>query len=243
MREDSLVSARKIRQPIESNDDIANAFDNITYSKGEAVIRMFESWAGERAFQQGVQRYIKQYSWRTATAGDFLDSVASAANPALTKAFSTFLDQPGVPLLSVKLNCDTPGSAILHLSQKRALPLGSPGGGAGLAHSGLRALWRRDGAHPRLHAATQASMDWKLPEAKSCPAWVQANADGAGYYRARYEGDLLGKLLADGGRRLPPAERVAALGDVAALTTMGEVKAGDALALVPNSPRTRCGRW
>ncbi len=41
-REDSLMSARKIRQEIESKDDISNAFDDITYQKGAAVIGMFE---------------------------------------------------------------------------------------------------------------------------------------------------------------------------------------------------------
>src|SRR5215831_18706093 len=71
--------------------------------------------------------YLKQYSWRNASAGDFLDSVGSAANPAVTGAFSTFLDQPGVPLVSVKLNCDTPDHASLQLTQRRALPLGTPG--------------------------------------------------------------------------------------------------------------------
>ena len=44
MGQDTLMSARKIRQPIESKDDINNAFDNITYSKGAAVIGMFENW-------------------------------------------------------------------------------------------------------------------------------------------------------------------------------------------------------
>ena len=234
MEQDSLVSARKIRQPIESNDDIANAFDGITYSKGEAVIGMFENWMGQEAFQRGVRRYIRQYSWRNATAGDFLDSLASAGNPAVTRAFSTFLDQPGVPLVSVKLSCDAAGGATLHLSQKRALPLGSPGS--------AQQTWQipvcvryGDGAaaHRECVLLTQPSMDWKIEESKSCPSWVQANADGKGYYRVRYEGDLLGNLLADGGRRLTAAERVAALGDVSALTTMGEMKAGDALALVP----------
>jgi len=76
----------------------------------------------------------------------------------------------------------------------------------------------------------EAAMDWKLAEARSCPAWVEANADGKGYYRTRYEGDLLDKLLAGGGARLSAAERVAALGDVDALTRMGEIKSADALA-------------
>ena len=38
-----LVNARQIRQPVLSNDDIATAFDGITYSKGGAVLSMFRS--------------------------------------------------------------------------------------------------------------------------------------------------------------------------------------------------------
>ena len=34
MFDDTLVSARKIRQEIKTNDDIVNAFDGISYQKG-----------------------------------------------------------------------------------------------------------------------------------------------------------------------------------------------------------------
>jgi alanyl aminopeptidase len=237
MGQDSLVSARQIRQPIENHGDILNAFDDITYSKGEAVIGMFESWMGEEAFRKGVRQYLRQYSWRNATAGDFLDSLQSAGSTPVTRAFSTFLDQPGVPLVSVKLNCDKPDAPSLHLTQKRALPLGSPGSG--------QQTWQipvcvRYGEGAAAHRAcvllTQPTMDWKLTGARSCPVWIQANADG-GYYRTRYEDDLLGKVLANGGQQLTPAERVTAMGDVEALVGMGEVKAGDALALTPQFAR------
>src|SRR5262245_32873700 len=46
MAADSLASARRIRQPIESAHDIENAFDDITYSKGAGVLAMFERWLG-----------------------------------------------------------------------------------------------------------------------------------------------------------------------------------------------------
>jgi len=234
MDQDSLVSARKIRQPIESNDDIANAFDGITYNKGEAVIGMFESFMGAEAFQHGVARYLRQYSWRNATAGDFLDSLGSAGNQQVGRAFSTFLDQPGVPLVSVKLNCNAAGGPALELQQKRALPLGSAGSTDQVWQIPICVRYGDgDSKHRSCTLLTQASTEWKLPEATGCPTWVLANADGVGYYRARYEGDLLSPLLADGGRRLSSVERVAVLGDVDALTTMGEIKAGDALALVP----------
>ncbi len=232
MQNDGLMSARRIRQPIESNDDIANAFDDITYSKGEAVIGMFESWMGEDAFRRGVQRYIRQYSWRNATAGDFLDSLASAGNPAVGKAFSTFLDQAGAPLVSVRLSCDAGGAATLHLSQKRALPLGSAGSTPQIWQTPVCVRYGDGGAsHRECTLLREASADWKLAESTSCPAWVEANADGKGYYRVHYEGDLQSKLLTGGGAHLSPAERVAALGDVEALTAMGEIPASDALAL------------
>jgi aminopeptidase N len=53
-RQDSMVTARKIRQEIETKGDIANAFDGITYDKGAAVIGMFENWMGPEAFRKGV---------------------------------------------------------------------------------------------------------------------------------------------------------------------------------------------
>ena len=112
--EDSLVSARKVRQPIEAKDDINNAFDGITYQKGAAVIGMFESWMGPKDFQKGVQSYMKQYAFRATTAGDFLDSLSSAGKKDITRAFSTFLNQAGVPVVSVALQCDN-GAPTLHL--------------------------------------------------------------------------------------------------------------------------------
>jgi len=232
MGSDGLVSARKIRQPIESNDDIANAFDDITYSKGESVIGMFENWMGEEAFRSGVQRYIRQYSWRSSTAADFLDSLSSAGGRPVGRAFSTFLDQAGVPLVSVGLNCSAPGGATLHLSQKRALPLGSPGSAAQTWQIPVCVRYGDgDSTHRECTLLTETSADWKLAKAKGCPAWVEANADGEGYYRTRYEGDLLDKLLAGGALRLSATERVAALGDVEALAGMGEIQSGEALKL------------
>jgi hypothetical protein len=53
--QDSLVSARGIRQAIETKGDIGNAFDGITYQKGAAVIGMFEAWMGTENFRRGVQ--------------------------------------------------------------------------------------------------------------------------------------------------------------------------------------------
>ncbi len=123
---DSLVSARKIRQPILSQSDIANAFDNITYMKGAAVLRMFENYIGPDVFRRGVHAYLETHADKNATTEDFLASIGAAAGRNVAPAFDTFLDKPGVPEISAALRCgqDRPS---LRLTQKRYLPIGSPG--------------------------------------------------------------------------------------------------------------------
>src|SRR5258708_16289482 len=72
MQQDRLAGARRIRQPIVSKHDIVDAFDSITYLKGEAVGRVLYSWLGEDVFRKGVQRYLGRHAWGNATTADFL---------------------------------------------------------------------------------------------------------------------------------------------------------------------------
>ncbi len=181
MQNDSLVSARMIRQPITGNGDIQTAFDSITYEKGASVIGMFEHFVGPQVFQKGMQAYIKAHAFGNATAPDLVNSVAQAAgkDDNFKKAFDSFLDQTGVPLVSTKLDCNHKGAAALQLEQSRYLPLGSTGDA------------NRQWGVPvcvRFPNGTQCQMlDGKSAQMKidggQCPSWYMPNADGVGYYR------------------------------------------------------------
>ncbi len=229
MREDSLMTARKIRQPIETKDDINNAFDSITYQKGGAVIGMFETYMTPAEFRKGVQSYLKQYSWKATTADEFLDSLSSSWRKDVSKPFSTFLNQSGIPMVSVALKCEQ-GAPTLHLEQSRFLPLGSKGG-ADQVWSIPFCVRYPDGKS-ECTLMTSATQDWQL-KAKSCPAWVEANQDAKGYYRVDYQGDLLAKLTAgDVEHRLTAPERVDLMGNAEALSGAGKLPAADALGLV-----------
>ncbi len=230
MDQDSLVTARRIRQPIAGNDDIANAFDGITYTKGAAVIEMFEKFVGEEGFRNGIQHYLKTHAWGNATADDFVASIAEATKtPSVVPAFRSFLDQPGVPLVTAELQC-AGGAPKLLLSQKRFLPTGSTGSTVEKWQLPVCARTGDPGAATTCTLLTEASGSLALPGA--CPARVLANASD-GYYRVLYKGSLLGKVLADGGKHLTASERVATLSDVAALARSGDVPMATALALVP----------
>jgi alanyl aminopeptidase len=102
MSNDSLVSARSIRQPITGNGDIMTAFDGITYQKGASVIAMFENYVGEKTFQKGMRAYIQKQKFGNATADDLVSSNATAADKgdAFKHAFNGVRDQSGVPYIT-----------------------------------------------------------------------------------------------------------------------------------------------
>ncbi|MGB5366953.1 MAG: M1 family metallopeptidase, partial [Polyangiales bacterium] len=100
MRLDSLGSARSIRQPIETNHDIKNAFDSITYEKGGAVLAMFERWMGAETFRDGIRLYLRRHAGGTATSTELLAALDEVSDRDVTPPFLSFLNQPGVPLVT-----------------------------------------------------------------------------------------------------------------------------------------------
>jgi alanyl aminopeptidase len=226
MVNDSLASARQIREPIDHNDEIASAFDGITYQKGGGVLSMLERYVGEEPFKAGIRLHMKRHQDGTATAEDFIASVAQGSNRAEIKAaFESFIGQPGVPLVAVKLDCRDEQNPRLDLQQTRYAPLGSsikPDGSS----------WRipfcvafvADGER-RTSCALLASKQQSLGlEAKACPTEVHPNADGAGYYRFTLD-DAGWRSLVAGTASMPPAEALAFADSLDAAFRAGVVSA------------------
>ncbi|WP_043431566.1 M1 family metallopeptidase [Cystobacter fuscus] len=230
---DSLLSARRIRQPIQGEDDIFNAFDGITYGKGAAVLYMTEQWLGPDVFQRGARRHLRAHEHGSATASDFIAALSAEAQRDVSGVLDSFLEQGGAPLITARLDCSARVPEV-ELTQRRFLPLGSAGG--------TQQLWKvpvcvRHGTGARAaRACTLLETETArlpLPEARGCPAWLEPNADGAGYYRTSVDARMLSRLLSTDSRHLSRAERVALLGDMRALVGAGAMPAADALGLLP----------
>lgn len=246
MAADSLSSARRIRQPITRSDDIINAFDAITYSKGQSVLTMFESFVGKDSFRKGLQRYLREHANKNATAADFIGAVRSelfeAASAESGKSIATadelsyrgsyfpsamasFLDQEGVPVVGLSLRCDK--QPVLRWRQARYAPLGS---------ELLSPQQQRSYQIPLCVSTGPAASDQlctlldgpsgELPLAR-CPDYVLGNPEASGYYHVRYEGDLVDRI----GRQyasLSEIARVNLLWDLWAMTRSGQLPVGEA---------------
>jgi cytosol alanyl aminopeptidase len=204
MDTDAMASARAVREPVRSTSEAMEAFDGITYDKGAAVLRMLEGWLGETTFQRGVQQYLTQHAWGNATAEDLFHALDYVSAQRVDELAQSFLDQPGVPLVTTTVTCETKGPN-LELQTSDWRPLGEP-----------------EPAHP--HAWTlPVCVTSNLEKGKQCftvgpevarrslgprcPTWVYPNAELAGYYRFVVDRAKLAALGA-AGSALSPAERL-----------------------------------
>jgi cytosol alanyl aminopeptidase len=230
MNNDSLVSARKIRQEITGNGDIETAFDGITYQKGAAVLGMFEGYVSEPTFQKGMRAYIQKHKFANATADDLVDSIAEAAGQGeqFKKAFNSFLDQSGVPYVATEVKTEG-GKTVLHVKQSRYLPLGSTGDANrvwGVPMCVRYAVAGGDKVKCEIFDTAEGSI---VLDGAAKNAWVMPNAEGRGYYRfAESKADLanLAKVVS----KLSDAEQLAYADAVRAGFQHGDLNAGDVLA-------------
>jgi alanyl aminopeptidase len=232
MNSDSLVAARKIRQPVEDPRDVPNAFDNITYGKASAVIHMFEQSLGADVFRKGVKAYLDAHAHGNATAADFLAALGTAAGRPVAPAFTSFLDQAGLPQVSVALKCSAGRAPSLSLAQKRYLPLGSPRPAPQTWQIPICYRYRAAGATGRgCVTLTEPAVEAPIAAA-GCPDAVLLNAGYDGYFRSDYGGGLRESLLRDPAG-LEPSERLGFVSDALALAKSTELPYAEALALAP----------
>ncbi|MBB3227539.1 alanyl aminopeptidase [Luteibacter sp. Sphag1AF] len=231
MSNDSLVSARKIRQPITGNGDIETAFDGITYQKGAAVLGMFEGYVSDDVFQKGMRAYIQKHKFGNASADDLIDSIAEAAGQGepFKDAFRSFLNQSGVPYVATEVKQEG-GKTVLHLTQSRYLPLGSTGDANRVWGVPLCVRYGTTGGSSKVSCELFDKATGTITlEGASSPTWVLPNANGRGYYRfSEGKKDLanLSKVVGT----LSDAEQLAYADAVRASFQHGDINAGDLLA-------------
>lgn len=72
---DASLASHPIVNTVESPSEIAELFDDITYSKGASIVRMLEALAGVSKFREGIENFLKKYSFSSATSDDFLTEI------------------------------------------------------------------------------------------------------------------------------------------------------------------------
>jgi aminopeptidase N len=210
MRVDARAGTHPIITPILDVLQANQAFDTITYSKGQAVIRMLEDYTGADAFRAGVRAYMKAHAYGNTVTDDLWRELDKTSPRPVTAIAHEFTRQAGVPMVravatpkGLKLTqdrfaMDSSASAALtwHVPVKaRVLSTGQTWQGA---------VARGQDVMPGLNPA----------------GGVIVNDGQAGYYRTLYDVKLA-KALAGNFRKLSPENQMGLINDMRALGYSG----------------------
>jgi len=228
MGTDAKAGTHPIVQPIHDILQAQDAFDDITYSKGAAVIRMLETYAGEDAWRDGVRRYIAAHAYGNAVTDDLWREVDAVSPRKITDIAHDFTLKAGVPMIEVH-----------------------EGGCAGDRASGRLELSQgRFG----LDAADKAPLHWTVPvvvkgnieRAKTtlidgapvsvvtnCPSVV--NAGQTGYFRTLYEARAFSGI-ASRYASLDPDDQLGILNDTGSEAFAGYAPMADFLDIATRLP-------
>jgi aminopeptidase N len=229
---DSLQNTRPIHQAAHSPVQIQELFDDIAYQKAGAVLGMVEAYIGPETFRAGVHEYLKNYSFGNARAEDFWNTVAAVSKEPVDRVMASFVNQPGAPLVSLKLQCNG-GSATATLSQQRYFYDRTLFSGMNDELWEVPVCMKEAPGGPGARSPEECVLLSKREESfplSTCADWILADAGAKGYYRSGYETDRLQAISRDLERGIIPAERMMLLGNLWAAVRVGRQQIGDFLA-------------
>jgi aminopeptidase N len=210
MRIDALQGTHPIVQPVADVLQANQAFDAITYLKGESVIRMLEAYLGEDAFRAGVRRYIKAHAYGNTVTDDLWRELDASSSTNVLQIAHDFTLQAGVPLIEVK-----PQTRGIGLSQDRF---------AAETSARTPTRWHV----PVIERGLDARTNWRGTVARGQPVVIAGepsegmlvNAGQAGYFRTLYAAPMLRPLIAHF-QELPAPDELGLLDDSRALGYSG----------------------
>ena len=224
MRRDALATTHPVVQHVATVEQASQAFDEITYQKGEAVIRMLEAYVGEDAWRRGVRAYMREHAYGNTASNDLWRQVERASAKPVTAIAHDFTLQPGVPLIRVGAPVCKGGSMTVTLSQgefSRDQPARKP------LNWRVPVIAQPAGAKAQVTALV-AGGKGKLTLPGCGP--VVVNAGQSGYYRTLYSQDGFAQL-AQGFATLAPIDQLGVLSDTWSLGMAGLQPASDFLDL------------
>ncbi len=100
---DSLDSSHPVIIPVKTNEEANEVYDNISsYGKSVVVLRMIESFIGEKTFEYAVRSFVKKHKFANAVSDDLWSAFEAESKKPIKKIMHGFIERQGYPLLTVR---------------------------------------------------------------------------------------------------------------------------------------------
>ncbi len=212
---DARRTTHPIQRPIANESQANDAFDTISYRKGQGFLRMLEAYLGPDTFREGLRLYMQRHKYSNTTTADLWAALGDASGKPVVALAAAWTEQPGFPVVQVS-GTGAGDQRALRLEQARFSvndPAASPlmwqvpvtlANTANLAAPAVFLLEGKSGTAP-----------W--PAGAGTP---KANIGNTGFYRVLYD-DALADALRRGITTLPVNDQLNLLGDAWALAEAG----------------------
>ena len=227
MNADARSTSHAIQQHVTDELQADASFDPaITYDKGQAFLRMLESYLGEDPFRSGIRSYMQAHKYSNATTADLWIALGAASKKDVSALAKAWTEQPGFPLVSVTAACDAAGNRTVTLAQKRFLLDGTTD--AANTRWNVPVALASGSAAPAYVLLTNAQQGG-IPAGR-CGEALRVNAGGVGYYRVAYDAATFESNRA-AFAALPDLDKIVMLGDQWNLVRIGAAPLPSFLAL------------
>jgi aminopeptidase N len=229
---DARKTTHPIQTPVLNESQAANAFDAITYGKGEAFLRMLEAYLGEEPFRKGIRAYMAQHKYSNTTSADLWAALEKASGKPVEKLASDWTTQPGFPVIKVSQVCED-GKRKVTLSQEQ-FRLDEPATQKRLWNVPLQVGTVNGKAYYTLLSGPSTT----LVQA-GCEGTLVVDPASVGFFRVQYDQASFDALAAQAGK-LPDTTRLKLQGDAWGMVMADRMQLDGYLKLVSkygNEPR------
>ena len=119
MNLDELDSSHPIEVAVGHPSEVDEIFDQISYSKGCAVIRMLHNWIGDAAFRQGMEKYLNKFAYKNALTEDLWAELGAASGKPVNDVMSGWTSRMGFPMVTVTVVDWSNNQLKVKLSQQK----------------------------------------------------------------------------------------------------------------------------
>ena len=110
---DRTGGSNPVIQPLDNMKNAGSLYGAIIYNKAPAAMRNLEQITGEKALQEGLRVYLKNFSWGNASWDDLITILEEVAGKPLAEWSRMWMREAGMPVVRTYVSTDSAGYRIM----------------------------------------------------------------------------------------------------------------------------------
>lgn len=190
--QDALQTTHPIEAPISHIKEASAIFDGITYNKGASVLKQLRYYMTDKAFEKGIQDYMKTFSYKNASLKDFISTLQKYTSKDLHLWSARWLKQTGIDEVETQWTCNN--NQLTEISFKLNPLAGMQFRPQSIEVGLFKGQGKKITVQNKLRVDFVSEKPVILKGHWSCPDFVYANNDDYGYIKVKLDNQSIDYL-------------------------------------------------